>query len=99
MYEKAAFLAGIDVRESITLACGFSLTKIRYADYPKRFINRMNEVYVFLTQLFTCYMLGNFCMLPSRFKIIIFKKYLRSTTKVLNILDPDQARRSVVQTV
>ena len=30
-----------------TVACEFRTIKIDYSDYPKRFIDRINEVYVF----------------------------------------------------
>ena len=35
------------MRKISSAACGFSLIKTRYSDYPKGFINRINEVYVF----------------------------------------------------
>ena len=45
MYEKAAFISRNRSRK-IVLSMGFSPFKIHYSDYPKRFINRINEVYV-----------------------------------------------------
>ena len=30
-----------------SVACGFSPVKIDYSDYPKSFISRINEVYLF----------------------------------------------------
>ena len=42
MYEKSAFLlAGTAVRKIISVACGFSSSKIHYS------FNRINEVHVF----------------------------------------------------
>ena len=35
------------MRKISSAACGFSLIKTHYSDYPKGFINRINEVYVF----------------------------------------------------
>ena len=40
-------LAGTDVLEISSVACGFSSIKIDYSDYPKCLISRINEVYVF----------------------------------------------------
>ena len=49
MYEKAQFsLAGTGARKNSTVACPI---KIRYCDYLKRFINRINEVYVFFIKI------------------------------------------------
>ena len=54
LYMKSCILlAGTGVRKNITLACGFSLIKIHYSDYPKRFINRINEVDVFISIITT----------------------------------------------
>ena len=52
MFEKAFFailLAETGVRKISSVACGFSPIKIHYFDDPKRFINRINEVYVFFS--------------------------------------------------
>ena len=38
MYQKAP--------SGVSVACGFSSTKIYYSDYPKSSISRINEVYV-----------------------------------------------------
>ena len=42
MHEKVAIFSW-----NSTLACWFSPIKIHHFDYPKRFINRINEVYIF----------------------------------------------------
>ena len=46
MYEKnSILLAGPAVRKNSTVAFGSSPIRIHYVDYPKRFINRINDVY------------------------------------------------------
>ena len=47
MNEKASFLARTGVRKNSYVALGFSSIKINYFEYPKRFINRINEGYDF----------------------------------------------------
>ena len=47
MYENCNLLAKTGVRNISPAACGFSLIKIYYSDYPKRFIHIINEVMFF----------------------------------------------------
>ena len=40
------FISGNWRKEICTVACGFSPIKVHYSDHPKRFTNRINEVYL-----------------------------------------------------
>ena len=45
--KSSILLARNGVWKTSSVACGFSSIKIDYSDYPKSFIRRINEVYVF----------------------------------------------------
>ena len=45
--KSSILLAGTGIRKISSVACGFSPVKIRFSDYPKSLISRINEVYVF----------------------------------------------------
>ena len=45
--KSAILFAGTGVRQINSVACGFSLSKSFFSDYPKSLISRINEVYVF----------------------------------------------------
>ena len=48
MYQKALFCLPEKGSVKISsVACGFSLVKIDYSDYPKCFISRINVLYFF----------------------------------------------------
>ena len=64
VWKSSILLAGTRVRKYSTVACGSSLIKINYFDYPKCFINRINKVMIFwksINFIFcndTCYSVG-----------------------------------------
>ena len=45
--KRSVLLTGTGVWKISSVACGFSLIDIDYSDFPKSFISRINEVYVF----------------------------------------------------
>ena len=45
--KKFHFISQSGIGKNGTVACGFGPIKVYYFDYPKRFINRINEVYDF----------------------------------------------------
>ena len=48
MYEKLHFISRNWRKENSSVACGSSLIKIHYFDYPKRFINRIIKFFLFV---------------------------------------------------
>ena len=49
--KSSILLSGTGVRKISIVAFGFSPNKIHYVDYPKRLINRINEVYVIFNKI------------------------------------------------
>ena len=43
--KSSILLDGPGVRKVSSLACGFSLIKIHFSDYPKSLISRINDVF------------------------------------------------------
>ena len=50
--KKLHLLAGTGVGKNSNVASGFSSVKIDYSYYPKSFISRINEVYVYPIAIF-----------------------------------------------